>query len=305
MKTVVVIVTYNGMKWIDNCLNSILNSSIPVSIIVVDNCSSDGTIEFIKTNFHDVFLLEQNDNIGFGKANNIGISLAMKNGADYVFLLNQDAWVEINTLEKLIKAHQKEPEFGIVSPMHLNGKGDALDYNFSNFINPPICKNIYSDIFLNTVHDKIYEVQFVNAAAWLVTKKCIDTVGGFNPSFFHYAEDDNYIQRLKYHNLNVGVVPNAIVFHDRDKRVKNVFFEDIKIIYKREIIFKISNPFVDYSFYAEYWKLYKTIIRAFFSLSINQLKESYSKIIVLNGLDKNQVVKNRTESKKAQSSFLK
>ena len=77
---------------------------------------------------------EQNKNIGFGKANNIGISLAMKKGADYVFLLNQDAWVEDKTLEKLINIHRKQPKFGIVSPMHLNGKGDELDYNFSKFI---------------------------------------------------------------------------------------------------------------------------------------------------------------------------
>ena len=140
LKVKVVIVTHNGMTWIDTCLKSLLNSSIPVSIIVVDNCSSDSTIEFIKANFQDVSLLEQNKNIGFGKANNIGISLAMKKGADYVFLLNQDAWVEDKTLEKLVQAHQKEQVFGIVSPMHLNGKGDALDYNFSKFIEPSNCK---------------------------------------------------------------------------------------------------------------------------------------------------------------------
>ncbi len=304
LKIEVVIVTNNGSKWIDTCLKSLLNSSIAVSIIVVDNCSSDSTIELIKANFQDVSLLQQKENLGFGKANNIGISLAMKKGADYVFLLNQDAWVEDKTLEKLVQAHQKEQVFGIVSPMHLNGKGDALDYNFSKFIEPSKCKKLYSDIYLNTVQDKIYNAEFVNAAAWLISKKCIDTVGGFNPSFFHYAEDNNYIQRLKFHNINVGVVPNAIIFHDRAKRVENIFFEDIKIIYRREIISKISDPFVEYSFYAEYWKICRTIIKSFFSLSINELKVSCSKIIILNGLNKSQVVKNRIESKKVQPSFL-
>ena len=169
-------------------------------------------------------------------------------------------------------------------------------------------KKIFTPILmlsaLNTVQDKIYNAEFVNAAAWLISKKCIDTVGGFNPSFFHYAEDNNYIQRLKFHNINVGVVPNAIVFHDRAKRVENIFFEDIKIIYRREIISKISDPFVEYSFYAEYWKICRTIIKSFFSLSINELKVSCSKIIILNGLNKSQVVKNRIESKKVQPSFL-
>ena len=304
LKIEVVIVTNNGSKWIDTCLKSLLNSSIAVSIIVVDNCSSDSTIELIKANFQDVSLLQQKENLGFGKANNIGISLAMKKGADYVFLLNQDAWVEDKTLEKLINIHRKQPKFGIVSPMHLNGKGDELDYNFSKFIEPSKCKKLYSDIYLNTVQDKIYNAEFINAAAWLISKECIETVGGFNPSFFHYAEDDNYIQRLKFHNINVGVVPNAIVFHDRAKRVENIFFEDIKIIYRREIIFKISDPFVEYSFYSEYWKIFRTIIKSFFSLRINELKVCFSKIIILNGLNKTQVVKNRIESKKSQPSFL-
>ena len=305
MKNVyVIVVTYNGIKWIEECLTSLNKSSLANSIIVVDNNSNDNTVDFVKSEFPNVILLEQKENLGFGKANNIGISLAMKKGADYVFLLNQDAWVEDKTLEKLVQAHQKEQVFGIVSPMHLNGKGDELDYNFSKFIEPSKCKKLYSDIYLNTVQDKIYNAEFINAAAWLISKECIETVGGFNPSFFHYAEDDNYIQRLKFHNINVGVVPNAIVFHDRAKRVENIFFEDVKTIYRREIIFKISDPFVEYSFYSEYWKIFRTIIKSFFSLRINELKVCFSKIIILNGLNKTQVVKNRIESKKSQPSFL-
>ena len=165
LKVKVVIVTHNGMKWIDTCLKSLLNSSIPVSIIVVDNCSSDSTIEFIKANFQDVSLLEQNKNIGFGKANNIGISLAMKKGADYVFLLNQDAWVEDKTLEKLVQAHQKEQVFGIVSPMHLNGKGDALDYNFSKFIEDELTINKNKKTILNTT---IFHVFFITYSFFIV-----------------------------------------------------------------------------------------------------------------------------------------
>jgi GT2 family glycosyltransferase len=82
-----IIVTYNGMKWIEECLNSILNSSIPVFIIVVDNYSTDGTIKFIKENFSKIILLQQNENLGFGKANNIGISYALKHNADFVFFI--------------------------------------------------------------------------------------------------------------------------------------------------------------------------------------------------------------------------
>ena len=304
MNLFAVIVTYNPKRWIDKCLGSLGKSSSALKIIVIDNNSNDGSQDYIREKYPEINLIQSTENLGFGRANNIGITIAYQANADYVFLLNQDVWIEPDTIEKLINAHQKELEFGILSPMHLNGKGDALDYNFSNFINPSKCQNIYSDVFLNMVKDKIYEVEFVNAAAWLLSKKCIETIGGFNPSFFHYAEDDNYVQRLKYHNLKIGVVPNTVIYHDRDTREKNIFFEDLKIIYRRKVIFKVSNPFYEYSFYDEYKKLFRIIIKSIFSLNIKQIKESCLKIMILKGLNKTLVIMNKSESKKSQTSFL-
>ena len=90
MKSCVIIITYNGMQWINECLQSILDSSISATIIVVDNCSSDSTADHIKTNFSTVILLEQKENLGFGKANNIGIKEAT---GKYVCLINSDVVV--------------------------------------------------------------------------------------------------------------------------------------------------------------------------------------------------------------------
>jgi len=102
----VVIVTYNGMQWIDKCLDSLIHSSIPLNIIIIDNLSTDGTVDFIKHKYPTVELVETGKNLGFGKANNIGITHAVKQNADYVFLLNQDAWVGLNTIDELVKIHQ-------------------------------------------------------------------------------------------------------------------------------------------------------------------------------------------------------
>lgn len=300
----IIIVTYNGMQWIERCLRSVLNSSVFGSVIVVDNYSEDGTVDYIKANFPEVILLEQNENLGFGKANNIGIKRAYESGAYYFFLLNQDVYVERGTIEELINAHQKEPQYGIVSPVHLNGNGDALDFNFSKFISPARCGKLYSDMFLNKVQNRIYETEFVNAAGWLLSKKCIETVGGFNPSFFHYAEDDNYVQRTRFHQLKIGVLPNAIIYHDREDRSENVFFKNKEITYKREIVFKISNPHQDNSFQAEYVKLYKAILLSILFLRKRQFMETCSRFMVLIQLDKKQIIKNRNLSKINQSSFL-
>ncbi len=302
-KTFVVIVTYNGVNWLKRCLASI-NFSL-YNVVIVDNESKDGTIGIIKTQYPEVILIENKINMGFGAANNIGIKKAYEQGADYVFLLNQDAWVEPDTIEKLIIAQQKEPEYGIVSPIHLNGKGDALDYNFSNYIIPPKCESLYSDLFLNKIKDAVYKVSFVNAAGWLLSKKCLETVGGFNPSFFHYGEDDNYIHRVHYHGLRVGVLPTTVLFHDREQRKANIFFQNPDAIFKREIILKASNPFSDFSFTLEYKKKVKNLVKSFCRLQFNMVKQINKQIQILNSLDKKAILEARNESKLAKPSFLK
>ncbi|HRH51315.1 MAG TPA: glycosyltransferase family 2 protein [Panacibacter sp.] len=237
-----IIVTYNGLHWIDKCIGSIQKSSLQPKIIIVDNASTDDTCKKIQEQYSEVHLIQLKDNIGFGRANNIGIKKAYEFGATNFFLLNQDAWVESDTIEKLATMQNKNPEFAILSPMHLNGQGTALDYNFSIYIVPFACPNLYSDFCLDMVADKAYEVDFVNAAAWLLTRECIEKIGGFNPSFFHYAEDDNFIQRVHYYKFKVGIYPLCKIFHDRESR-PSYSSEDEFEKFKRACIKKYSNPF--------------------------------------------------------------
>ena len=191
-------------------------------MIVVDNNSSDGTIDFIEENYPDIILLQQKKNLGFGQANNIGISYALNEGADYVFLLNQDAYLKLNAIEELVEVQRQNRHFGILSPIHLNGNGEKLDENFSRYLHQDINKNFYSDYVLNKTKREIYEVPFVNAAGWLISRNCLEIVGGFDPIFFHYGEDDNYCQRLRYHGFKIGVVPNTFILHDREFRENNL-----------------------------------------------------------------------------------
>lgn len=214
-----IIVTYNGLKnnWIEKCLNSLLASSQKTDIIVIDNASTDETIKYIAEKFPSVETVKSNKNLGFGQANNMGLKKCLNENYNYAFLLNQDAWVEKDTIEKLIKISIQEPEFGILSPVHLNGKGNALDLNFSYHVAPQNCKHFYSDIFFNKIK-LIYPLKFVNAAAWLLTKTCIEKVGGFSPTFYHYAEDDNYCHRTLWNKLKIGIVPESRIYHDRENR---------------------------------------------------------------------------------------
>lgn len=209
-KTCIVIVTFNGMQWIERCLTS----AKAYQVVVVDNCSTDGTQQYIKKQHPEIVLLEQEDNLGFGKANNIGISFALKENSDYVFLLNQDAFLEPETIPKLLKSFSNNPDFGILSPVHLNGEGTKLESVFSYFLHKNDENGLLSDLLLDQQIKEVYPVPMVNAAAWLISRKTLQTVGGFQPLFFLYGEDDNYCQRVIYHGFRIGICPGSFVKHD-------------------------------------------------------------------------------------------
>ena len=211
MKVFAIIVTYNGMKWIDKCLKSIVNQS---EVVIIDNNSTDDTLRFVTANFPTVVVLPQTENLGFGLANNKGIEYAIKQDADAVFLLNQDAFAQMDCVANLKKATQENPEYGIISPIHLNGAGTEVDYSFLKVTSPFSASNLTSDLIVRKFSKSIYPLQFINAAAWFIPKKVFHKVGGFDPLFFLYGEDDNYCQRVLYHGFKIGIIPNATIFHD-------------------------------------------------------------------------------------------
>lgn len=235
MKTYIVVITYNGMRWLKRCLDSCKS----YDVVIVDNASSDETVSFIEGNYQNVTLFKQDKNLGFGAANNIGISHALRLGAEHVFLLNQDAYLVNDVLEKLVSFQSQNPIYGIVSPIHTTGNKKRLDNNFSLYMLKEKTGQFYSDFVLSNKLPHVYEVPFVNAAAWLVSRECFERVGGFDPLFFHYGEDDNYCQRVLYHDYKIGVLPDCYIIHDRENRIKEKpqlfsteYFKQVETRYK-------------------------------------------------------------------------
>ena len=204
-KISVVVVTYNGEVWIRKNIDSLLKSNYPIDIIVVDNASTDNSISLLKE-YKNIQLVQNKTNLGFGKANNIGIDITLKNGADAVFLLNQDTWIFENTITNLAEKLFENPNLGIVSPMHFSADERILDSSF----------NTYFDRSQTEIDSKsIRIVPFVNAAAWLVSKECFQKTGYFEPVFSHYGEDRNFCDRVNYHGFEIGIVRNTAICHDR------------------------------------------------------------------------------------------
>jgi GT2 family glycosyltransferase len=238
LKILTVIVTYNGSKWIKKCIDSIQVSNIVTDIFVVDNASIDDSI-FVLKSYSTIVLHESKYNLGFGQANNLGLKYALNNKYDYVFLLNQDTWIEKNTIEVLLTVAEKNKEYGIISPMHYFSDEKSLEYFFSTRISPFYCKNILSDFVVKGIEkmEDIYNLNFIQAAAWFLPIKTIESIGGFDPIFFHYGEDNNYCQRLNFHNIKIGVTPKTKIYHDCKTQEEN------QIILRNR---KIDNLVLDY-----------------------------------------------------------
>jgi GT2 family glycosyltransferase len=240
-----IVVTYNGMTWIEKCLSSLQNSSFATRIVVIDNCSSDNTVHFIKQNYPQVQLIQSQANLGFGRGNNIGLEIALANHCDHVFLLNQDAWVEKDTIEQLVNAQTEQPQFGILSPVHLNGKGSNLDEDFYLFLKKANTNGLLYDALLAKSNSNAFiTTPFVNAAAWLINANCLRETGGFDPIFFHYGEDDNYAQRVIYKGFRSGIFIPARIFHDKERPVTVQQPTLLKLIEKewKEFIIHACNP---------------------------------------------------------------
>ena len=221
----VVAVCRNEERYIENFILSLIRSTYPVHIVIVDNASSDNTAAITEKYLTDIVLLRQNENTGFGVANNIGIQYALNHGADYLFLLNVDMTIAPDTVFKLMNTAGAHPEYGIISPVCLNFSKDRLESMFyeSLTVKDALKKDVrlyISELYMKKTHTQdIYDISFINAAHWFMSAAVLKQTGGFDPVFFPiYNEDDELCVRVLKHGFRIGFIPDAVVYHDTEDR---------------------------------------------------------------------------------------
>lgn len=251
-RVLVIVVTYNALRWADQCFGRLRESEEPVDLFVVDNGSTDGTQDYLRSHCPEAVFVQNPSNTGFGQANNIGLRYALEKGYEYVYLLNQDAWIFPDTLGELIAAHQKHPENGILSPMQFQADLRELDVQFYKRLDissildsrlepaEPDMESFRSLMF----QTNITEVPYIMAAHWLISRDCLRKTGLFSPIFPHWGEDENYCDRAIYHGFKVGCVFSAKAVHDRAVRREPVSVKVRRNYYMKTIsgMSRISAP---------------------------------------------------------------
>lgn len=211
-KVLFIVIAYNGMQWLERCLGSV---PAWADLYVFDNDSTDGSADFVTARFPRARLVRSAENLGFSRPNNLGFEYARKHGYDYVYLLNQDAWLEEGALEKLVAAAEAHPEYGVLSPLQMTDGYKEFDKQFSKVLG----KRIASLSESSGGGTELLEVRRVMAAHWLVPVRVIGQIGPFEEELFpFYGQDDDWCNRLHFCGLKVGVVPAARAVHDRAYR---------------------------------------------------------------------------------------
>lgn len=244
-KVLVIIIVFNGEHWIEKCLNSLEKDSLKSEILCIDNNSTDKSVDLIIENFPNVQIIKNVSNLGFGQANNIGFQYAIEKGFEFVFLLNQDTWVQDNVIYKLHRTYVKNYLKGILSPLHLSPNNQDLDFSFEFGLRSQTNSRFISYFLLNSsFKNEFYKVEFINAAAWFFSLDFLKEIGGFNPSFYHYGEDNNFGHRVSKFGYHFYIDPSAIIFHDCPQVPRRVYLGVQNTARRQyaEYLILLSNP---------------------------------------------------------------
>ncbi|MFN2468635.1 MAG: glycosyltransferase family 2 protein [Gaiellaceae bacterium] len=215
----VIVVAYNGLPWIERCLASVADGH---ELIVVDNGSTDGTLELVRERFPQARIVEQ-DNRGMGGGNNAGMRLA---AGRYFLLLNSDAWAIGDAVERLADFADQHPEAAVVGPRLLNVDGTlqrsvrgfptlwrlATEYFFLRKLGPrtDALNALYGGRF---DHESVREADWLYGACLLVRRDAADAVGLFDEAFFMFSEEVDWCYRFRAAGWKVLFFPGAEVVH--------------------------------------------------------------------------------------------
>lgn len=220
-KVSIVILQYNNSVDTIRCLYSVFNAQYhnleAVEIIVVDNASEPEHLQNIRDYMksqpsqYKVAFLKNSFNLGYSGGNNTGIKYALENGAEYVFILNNDATIEKDTLENLIRAGESDFQIGILSPQII--EGDQTTYGGEvNWLKAE----------LKHIKDPKKDPGYIPGTAMLVRRNVFEKIGLFDTRYFLYFEDADYSMRAKKAGYKLAVIPRSTISHKTSTTTKKL-----------------------------------------------------------------------------------
>ena len=220
MKTAIVIINYNGLNLIKKFMPSIITNSSNYNIYVIDNNSTDDSVNYIKNNFSNINIINNSSNLGYAGGYNEGIK---KIDEDlFVFLNNDATFLDENSLSNLVKVFKENSEIKVAQPKIIDFTNqEKFEYSgaaggFIDFFGYPFCRGrIFSNVELKNNYNTTREVFWASGTCFAVRRSTFVEHSGFDESFFAHMEEIDLCWRIKRKNIEdkIVAVGNSEVYH--------------------------------------------------------------------------------------------
>lgn len=216
MKAQIIVLNWNGREMTANCLHSLLGMrAAELSVTVIDNGSSDGSVEFLRNQFPEIEVLPQGRNLGFAAGCNVGMKRALQTGTEFILLVNNDTEVDPDMLAELLREAEKDPSAAMVSPKILYF--DLPDriwwaggrYNLWHGIPSHIGRRSKDE----GQFDEPRSIDWATGCVLLLRSQALSEVGLFDERLFGNGEDLDLSLRLRRANWRIRYAPRAKVWH--------------------------------------------------------------------------------------------
>ncbi|MGE0079069.1 MAG: glycosyltransferase [Bacteroidales bacterium] len=250
MELSIIIVNYNVKHFLEQCLISVYSAlkDIDAEVFVVDNASSDNSCAMVKQRFPMVKLVENENNVGFSKANNQAIVQAT---GKYILLLNPDTVVQEDTFVKCIQFMNSHPEAGSLTVKMIDGKGNYLPESKRGFPSPWVSffkifgltylfpkSKIFARYYLGHLDkDSTHQIDILPGAFMFIRKDALDKAGLLDEQFFMYGEDIDLSYRITLAGYQNFYYPDCQIIHYKGESTKKGSLNYVVVFYKAMILF--------------------------------------------------------------------
>lgn len=245
MDITIIIVNYNVRHFLEQCLVSVQKAitKLKAEIIVVDNASSDDSMQYLPPLFPTVNFILSKENLGFAKANNIALNQAQ---GEYILFLNPDTLLQPDTLEKCMEFMRQKADIGALGIKMLDGNGKYLPESKRGFPSPltaffklsgltslfPTSK-FFAHYYMGHLNNKEnHQVEVLSGAFFLVPKHVLDKTGSFDERFFMYAEDIDLSYRIQVAGYKNYYFAESSIIHFKGESTNLDSIRYTKLFYK-------------------------------------------------------------------------
>jgi len=211
-----IVVNWNAREDTRECIESLIKSDYPdLDIILVDNASSDGSVQYLRSLFSGITILENSTNERFARGSNKGMRFALDRGTQYVFLLNNDAVVEEATIGRLVGALEASSSIGFVGPKILYFSKRDVIWSAGGEVNfwTGITRHRGIREKDNGRYNDSVEVGYLTGCALMAKRELVEKIGLLDPSYYIYGEDADWCLRASKAGFKIVYVPDARVWH--------------------------------------------------------------------------------------------